>query len=137
MAEVNIRKAFSAFILKLALLTILLGVINFSIKLLFPEVAIPSQTPTVYIFFFALTAVVHYSLLKANNKRDVVFIRVFMLSIVFKLLVYVAFIAILIALFRDQAKGLAVLFLVLYVFYTAFEMASIMGHLRSQKSTPK
>jgi len=131
----SIKKSFTIFITRLLLLTILLGMITFSIKYLFPDIDLPDQTITIFLFFLIITALIHYILMKANAKKAQTFMRIFFLSTFLKFFIYIIFIFGLILFNREEAKGIAVIFFFLYIAYTGFEIASMLGYIKAQKSS--
>ncbi len=126
----NILSSYKKFIVNLSAITISLIVILFSIKFLIPSINFPDLTWLILAFFYIFTALVHLGLLKAGEKRAVVFIRVFMLATFLKLMIYLGFVLVLIYFFREDAAGIAILFMVLYLVFTSYEIIAILSHFR-------
>ena len=77
-------------------------------------------------------SIVHLVLLKVSKGKPQKFIRVYMISAMVKLLLYLIFILTMAFLYRDQAGGLLIGFLVLYLSYTTLEVYFLRKHLNSQ-----
>lgn len=127
----NTAKSFKKFIIHVTLLTVLLGVLAISLQYLFPGISLPDLTVYIFLFFYLVTNLVHFGLLKASEKRAVLFVRYFMVLTVLKLFLYLIFVMLLIFFNRDEAVHIAVSFFVLYLFYTSYEIIAILNHLKT------
>jgi len=85
-------------------------------------------------FMILVTSIVHIILIKVSEGKPQKFIRVFMVATMLKLILYFIFILIMAFLYRDQAAGLLIGFLVLYLFYTTLEVYFLIKHLNSQST---
>ena len=85
-------------------------------------------------FLVLVTSIVHLVLLKVSEGKPQKFIRVFMVATMLKLVLYFCFILTMAFLYRDQAAGLLIGFLVLYLFYTTLEVYFLTKHLNSQSA---
>ena len=86
------------------------------------------------LFLAVVTSVVHLVLLKVSQGKPQRFIRVFMLSTMIKLLLYLIFILAVAFSYREQAAGLLIAFLAFYIGFTALEVIFLRKHLDSQRS---
>ena len=117
------KSALLSFLLKLLLFTAVLAIAGYLVfhyslnEYFFPAL------PFVYLYFFLLTLGVHAILLKANEKRPQQFVVRFMAATTFKLTVSVAVMVICALLDREKAVPFILAFAVLYLLYTAFEVA--------------
>ena len=127
------KTPFIIFSRKLSLLTFLIILLALSVGFIFPVVQLPVESAIVFAFFFIITLSVHFILLKADEKSDPQFIRYFMMTIMLKLFLYLGFIIILIFLVKEHAKPLAILFMILYLVYSVFEIGSLLSHLKKRK----
>lgn len=83
-------------------------------------------------FLILVTSIVHIILIKVSEGKPQKFIRVFMVATMLKLILYFVFILTMAFLYRDQAAGLLICFLILYLFYTTLEVYFLIKHLNSQ-----
>ncbi len=77
-------------------------------------------------------SIVHLVLLKVSKGKPQKFIRVYMIAAMVKLLLYFIFILTMAFLNRDQAGGLLIGFLILYLSYATLEVYFLRKHLNSQ-----
>jgi L-asparagine transporter-like permease len=115
-------------------LTIFLAGVALLIGQYSPDLLTNGQSMLMIGFLFTLTSLVHLILVKVSTGKPQKFIRVFMITTMVKLALYLAFILILVYLNREQAAGLLVGFLVLYLCYTSLEVVFLRKHLDSQGS---
>ncbi len=85
-------------------------------------------------FLILVTSIVHIILIKVSEGKPQKFIRVFMVATMLKLILYFVFILTMAFLYRDQAAGLLICFLILYLFYTTLEVYFLIKHLNSQST---
>jgi len=85
-------------------------------------------------FLILVTSIVHIILIKVSEGKPQKFIRVFMVATMLKLILYFVFILTMGFLYRDQAAGLLIGFLVLYLLYTTLEVYFLIKHLNSQST---
>jgi hypothetical protein len=124
------RNTIFQFIVKLALFTIIILVLTFSLNYLVPTVWLTPVMPFLVLFFAIVTAVVYYVIKKATAKRFNRFVLLFNLSTLVKLIIYIGVLSTYIVLFpKDRIQFLAAFF-VLYICFTVFEIALL---LRSEK----
>jgi hypothetical protein len=85
-------------------------------------------------FLVLVISIVHLVLLKVSKERPQKFIRVFMIATMVKLVLYFIFILTMAFFYRDQAAGVLIGFLVLYLSYTTLEVYFLRKHLNSQST---
>jgi len=86
---------------------------------------INSNTFWLIFFFLGITIIVHYYLIKAVHKDFNKFFRYFTLTTIVKLLIYLLILIAYILLGMPNRISFIVNFLILYVFFTIFEIISI------------
>lgn len=100
----------------------------------------PSKKPEVFtalfLYFYALTALIHFILVRAAGKRPQEFVSKFMLSLVIKLFLSLFIIVIYAFTHREQAVQFSLTFSVLYMLFTVFEVLVIMRHLKKTSVPP-
>ncbi len=111
-----------SFLKKLTLFSLILAIPGFIAAFTLPKEYITPTLPFLYIFFYSATTIVHYLLLKISVKKPSAFTNYFMLLTFGKFIFYLSIILIYIILNKDDAKQFAVTFLILYFFFTAFEV---------------
>jgi hypothetical protein len=111
-----------SFLKKLTIFSLLLAIPGVIAAYTLPPEQITPTLPFLYLFFYSATTVVHYLLLKISEKRPTQFTNYFMLLTFGKLIFYLTIILAYIILFKDDAKPFVVSFLILYLFFTAFEV---------------
>ena len=128
------NKALIIFFRNHSLLTFLLIVLVYSSNVIV-DFRLPANTITIFGFYYFIVAVFHYGLSKANEKKAGYFVRFFMMATFFKLLIYFGFLLLLITIESDQSISIIVLFFILYLVYTIFEIVSFLGQISSSKSS--
>ena len=89
----------------------------------------------IQLFFILATAAFHFGLMKAAAKSDRAFISYFMTATGLKLFLYLAVMVVFAVMFKEQAVGFILNFFILYLFYTAFEIALVYGKFSSMKKS--
>lgn len=87
----------------------------------------------IWLFFIAATTLIHYILTKAATKNPKRFIFAFMLTTAVKLFGFLTLILIYAVIKRDAALGFTLLFLTMYLLYSAFEVITLMKFFKKQK----
>ena len=116
------------FLKKLIIYTIILGIAGYLIVSFLPSDYISPTLPYLFVFFFSVTLIVHYILLKVSIKRVTNFVNYFMLLTFGKLIFFLTIILIYALLFRDDALQFIISFFILYVFFTGFEVVLSLSH---------
>lgn len=112
------RRTTFRFLLTLSGFTLLILAI---VQLGLPEA--PSASYRILLFLFLTTAGIFYYLLKTREERPYYFIHIYLLSLSIKLVAYLAFLWVTVAGNRSEALPNVVLFLGVYVLFTAIEIA--------------
>ncbi|MCX6271224.1 MAG: hypothetical protein NTU44_08415 [Bacteroidetes bacterium] len=118
---------FPVFVKKLVYFTLILGIIAFLIKLFLP---LPYRTPALpflLLFFFAVTLIVHYILIRSVDKKLSRFVSLYLGSTFLKLMLYLIVFILYVFTHRADAIGFSLTFLVFYLAYTVFEVISLLG----------
>lgn len=119
---------FFIFVRKLILFTVVLTIIVYAIRYFLP---LPWRTPALpYLipFFFAANVVVHYILLKASEKKFSRFVNYYLAGTFSKLMLYIIVLLIYVYFHRADALAFTVTFFLLYLFYTVFEVISLLSN---------
>ncbi len=126
-----------SFLKKLTIFSLLLAIPGVIAAYTLPQEYITPTLPFLYLFFYSATTVVHYLLLKISEKKPTQFTNYFMLLTFGKLIFYLTIILAFIILFPDDAKPFVVSFLILYLFYTVFEVVLSLKLAGQEKAVEK
>jgi hypothetical protein len=121
------------FLRKLIIFTLIIGAVGFGVVQLLPPEYVTPTLPFLYVFFFALTIIVHYVLLQVSQKRTMQFSNYFMLLTFGKLIFLLSIILVYFLLYRDDALPFAIAFFVLYILFTTFEVVQSLALAKSGK----
>ena len=121
----DINRMYFSFIGKLVMLTLFVVITFIAIIYLFPDVVLPSRSVSVFIVLFGVTAGVHYILLRAGRGDSQKLANFIILAIVIKLFLYAVFTFLLIFSDRPGAMSNVVLFFVVYIIFTVFEITTM------------
>lgn len=83
-----------------------------------------------WLFFVISTFLIHYILVKVSEKDPKRFVGYYMGITAMKLFGYLIIIVIYALLKREAALGFTLLFLVLYLLYSGFEVVMLMKHFK-------
>ncbi len=127
------QSPFLRFLIRLAVFTLILGLITWLVFYLLPAGYASEAIPYQFVLFYLVTLCIHYFLLKAAQKSPGSFVTRFMLVSFLKLLLYVIVLVIYLLLNKEDAFRFTVPYLILYVLYSSFEIHSF---LRISKTYP-
>ncbi|MCD4724484.1 MAG: hypothetical protein K8R63_06535 [Bacteroidales bacterium] len=122
----NNKRIFQGFIRKTAITTIVVIAAGMLLFTNIPAEYYSPAFPFIVGFFFFVTIIVFYYMLKAVDKRPARFVNVFMLTTMLKLMLYLAVMVVYVLLNREDAKPFILTYLVLYIIYTVLEVGSIL-----------
>ena len=129
------KSVYLNFLKRIIIFSVAFALICFIVGYFLPAGFITPALPYLFIFFFSVTLAVHYILLKASEKRFSKFTTYFMLATFLKLMLYIAVLLIYVLLNRSDAIPFIITFFILYIFYTVFEVISILSYSKSRKTT--
>ncbi len=125
--------SFIKFLKKLSILTGILVLVYVAFLNLFPALSTPSKAFAIFIVLFLVTGGGHY-LYRLPGSNDPSKLIVFtLLSIVLKLILYIAFAVVLILADNESAVSNIVLFFILYVIYTVFDITTNLTGTKGSK----
>jgi hypothetical protein len=91
----------------------------------------------VWAFFIVVTTLIHYVLTSAAVKNPKKFIMAFMLTTGLKLFGFLILILTYALIKREAALGFTILFLTMYLFFSAFEVVTLLKFFKKQKEQEK
>ena len=125
----------SRFLIRISIFTVIIAAVSVAVfYYIFPQY-FSTYFLLAILFFFVVTVVFHSITLKASKLRIAQFSNYFMLSSTAKLFIYIILLTIYIFLNKGHAIPFVMFFLILYVFFTFFEVISTSQHLK--KINPK
>jgi len=126
------KNLYLLFLKKLLIFSVIIAVVGYILTMYLPANYITPTLPFLYVFFFAATLVVHYILLKVSEKKTPGFINFFMLVTFGKLIFFLTIILAYALLNRADAIPFIVAFFILYVCFTAFEVALSLSQTKAK-----
>ncbi|MCF8303835.1 MAG: hypothetical protein K9I94_11215 [Bacteroidales bacterium] len=121
------------FIIRLAIFTIVLALVAFTVIYFIPEQYVSPTIPFQFLFFAAATLLFHLFLVKAKSKKNSQFSRNFMLVTFMKLMLYLLVIVGYSLINQNDAVAFIISFFILYLFYTAFEVIQMLSGKKHDK----
>ena len=122
------------YFLQLLLFSALIAIVIVILKQFFQGNYIHQAIWMILIFYTILTAIIHYMTSNAVSRSDSSFITAVLGSIGLKLLLSIAFMIFYLLNNRVNSVWFAVDLIVLYLFFTVFEIYSLLRNLRTLKN---
>jgi hypothetical protein len=121
------KKTFQSFYKRIILLSAIIEVIAISMYFLLPSRIFSPAAPFLVLFFFAITTVLYYLMLKLTDDRFSRFVNMFMILTFVKLFVYIIIIIVYSLLNKRDVFPFVITFFILYIIYTLFEIISFLN----------
>ena len=121
------RQAFSSFVRKLIITTLIVAGAAALIYQALPDAYYTPAFPFLLAFFAIATLLVFNFMLKALEKRPARFVNIFLLSTLLKLLAYMALMLTYSLINRNDARPFIVAFFILYIIYTIMEVVALLN----------
>lgn len=131
------KKLIRNFIIKIILITLIIGLISGTIFYFLLPDAYFDTFPFLLIIFPVISTIVHIQLLKASEKSPARFNIAFMLSFLLKLFVYLAISATIISLEQEHKTVFVITVLLFYLVYTIFDVSKILNDMKKIKPDKK
>ncbi|HEY0029715.1 MAG TPA: hypothetical protein VGC65_03065 [Bacteroidia bacterium] len=122
--------ALRSFFIRLSLFSVLTAIIVVLWQNYAVERFQTNMTWPIWGFFLLVTTLLHFVLIKAAEESPRKFVVLFMASTGIKLFTYLIIILLYALLKREAALGFVLFFLVMYFFYTVFEVITLLKHFR-------
>jgi hypothetical protein len=120
------KRAYIRFLIQLILFSLVLGVVVILAWFLLPSKFITPALPFMIPFYFSLSILIQYILLKGIDKKLASFVNRYMLITVVKLFLLIAVIIIYVFTNKQDALQFMITFFIFYLCYTVFEVVSIL-----------
>lgn len=114
-----------SFLARLFIFSAALGLIVLLLYFILPDNVLSPSLPFLIVYFFAITAVVYWVVIKAATHAPRKFVGYFMLATFVKLFIYVLTIFAYAYFNREDLFPFVIAFFILYVFYTVFEVVAV------------
>lgn len=124
---------FIRFVVRLLVFAAILALAGYVLSLFLPEGAIAAMYYYILLFFLAVTAAVHFVLLRVTRLSPRKFVAYFMFTTLIKLVIY--FVVVLIYAFSVKTNLIPFIlyFFILYILFTVFEVVSLLSQTRDQR----
>jgi len=123
-------KTIKTFTIKVALLTIILGIISAIIfRFLLPDKYFDTF-PFILLAFPVVSVLVYIQLIKSSQKSLARFNIAFMLSFLLKLFIYLGLAATIISLEKENKASFVISLLLMYLVYTVFDTKMILDDIK-------
>jgi hypothetical protein len=120
-------KNYFIFIKRLTVFSIVVVILSFVVSRLLPKYYLSPALPYIILFFFIVTSIFHFIVLKSSEKKTSNFIRGFMLGTVIKLSIYFSALLIYVLIINKyDAIPFILSFFIYYLIYTIFEIILIL-----------
>jgi len=120
------KLSFLQFLRNLAIFTIIIALVGRVVVHFLPDNYRSPVIPYLFLFFFVVTLLVHFILLKATGKRFAKFVPYFMLATTLKLFLYAVVLLLYTFTHRADAINFIISFFILYLLFTAFETITLL-----------
>jgi hypothetical protein len=124
------RKKYLQFIIRLTILSLILGLLAFILSRFLPDGMISPALPYLFILFYVITAIVHYILLRITALNPRKFVSYFMLATFLKLMNYLIVVVVYAFYVKEGILPFILSFFILYIFYTVFEVVTILAQTK-------
>jgi len=124
------RKKYLQFIIRLTISSLILGLLAFILSRSLPGGMISPALPYLFILFYVITAIVHYILLRITVLNPRKFVSYFMLATFVKLMNYLIVVVVYAFYVKEGILPFILSFFILYIFYTVFEVVTILAQTK-------
>jgi len=124
------RKKYIQFIIRLTILSLALGLLAFILSRFLPVGVVSPAIPYLIILFHVITAIVHYILLRITTLNPRKFVSYFMLATFLKLMNYLIVVVVYVFYVKVGILSFILSFFILYIFYTVFEVVTILAQTK-------
>jgi hypothetical protein len=124
------RKKYFQFIIRITILSMALGLLAYILGRFLPDGIISRAVFYLIILFHVITAIVHYILLRITTMNPRKFVSYFMLATFIKLMIYLIVIVVYVFFVKVGILPFILSFFILYIFYTVFEVVTILAQTK-------
>jgi hypothetical protein len=124
------KEKYLQFIIRLTILSVVLGAVAFMLNWLLPARMISPALPYLFLLFYVIGALVHFVLLRISSLNPRKFVSYFMLATFFKLMNYLIVIVVYTLYVKEGILPFILSFFILYIIYTVFEVSVILAQIK-------
>lgn len=124
------KQKYTRFLLRLSMMTLILGLAGWVLSIVLPEHTISPLYPVIILLFFAITALMHFIILRITKLNPRRFVSYFMLATFFKLIIYFTAVLVYVFSYKEHVLSFIVTFFIIYIFFTVFEVALILSQTK-------
>lgn len=121
------------FLRNLLIFAAVLGFLLWGVSFLIPSRFLSPTLPYQFAFFIGLTYLVGYILILSSQKKFAKFLNAYLLVTTVKLLFFLVVILVYVFLNRSDAAPFAISFFILYLFFSTFEVVSLVLYSKELK----
>lgn len=132
----ELKHSNKGFLIYLIIYTIVLAAAGYLVSLRIPEKHLTPVLAWIYVFFFAVTILVHIALKRIAARGIRTFVNYFMLLTMGKILFYLTIVLLYALLNKDDAVPFILAFFILYVFFTGFEVVMSLRKKQGRDANP-
>jgi len=118
-------QTYRSFLLKLFIFSLVIGLVVLLLNLFLPPDMVSPTLPFLVIYFFVITAAVHYALVRSTAYSARRYVSYFMLATFAKFFIYVVTVFAYAFFNRSDLLPFVIAFFILYILYTVFEVLAI------------
>jgi hypothetical protein len=125
------KSVYFNFFRTLIIFSLILSFTAIGLLFLLPKAYMTPVLPLLFIFFLTITLISCYILIKAAQKKFILFLNYYLLTTTVKLLLFIVVLITYIMLNRKDAIPFALSFFILYLCYTIFEVVFIVRYSKT------
>jgi hypothetical protein len=129
-----VNKSLPIFIIKLLVYSIIIYLLYNLVKAQIPPKFYFEKTPYLIVFFFLLTLVFHFGLIRSSAKSNRSIVTYYMTATALKFFMLLAIIIIYAFTHRGQSAAFIGNFFMLYVMFTIYEVATVYFQFSSKRA---
>jgi hypothetical protein len=118
-------QTYRSFLLRLFIFSLVIGLVVLLLYLFLPPEIVSPSLPYLVIYFFIITAAVHYALVRSTAYSARRFVSYFMLATFVKFFIYIVTVFAYAYFNRSDLLPFVISFFILYILYTIFEVLAI------------
>ncbi len=120
------RKQLQRFIINLLIFTIIFAIPGILFSVYAPDHYVTPALPYLYFLFFGISLLTYYLISSSLEKKISRFVNIYMISTFIRLVLFAIIIVIYVFLNKQDAIPFIITFFIFYLFYTSFEVISIL-----------
>jgi hypothetical protein len=124
------KKAFLEFLLKLFILTVIIGILSYVMYLLLPDGFVTPFLPYIFLLFFLVNAGVYYFQLRSEVYSPRKIVSFFMLATFGKMFIYIIAVTVYLFSVGRDIPAFIINFFIIYIVYLVFEVVTSLSQAK-------